>query len=250
MGALKKLRWRTLAVLGVTALVLGSCGDSNVIGSDQDVPSITARGIGEVTGIPDTVVIVLGVETQAPEAADALSRNNQSSAAVIEELRGAGVEDEDIQTSQFSIVPRFGDADREPGLPPQPDPGGTIIGYTVTNLVTARMSTETNAGELIDAAAAAAGDDIRVQSVGFEIDDKGSLYAEARTDAIERAREQAEQLADAAGVQLGRIRSINESSTGGFPPMPRTEAFDQGAALQPGSQELTLEVEVVYEISD
>lgn len=249
-------RWRVLPVLVLAALVMAGCTDSTVIGSGEDLPSITARGVGEVTGIPDTVVIVLGVETQAPQAADALARNNESSEAVIQELRDAGVEEEDIQTSQFSISPRFGERDGlSPDFPVPPGPTGEIVGYTVTNLVTARMSSESNAGELIDAAAQAAGDDIRVQSVRFEIDDKGPLFAEARADAVERAREQAEQLAQAAGVELGEVRSITESSTG-EPPMPlfaRTgpEAADAslGVNLQPGSQELTLQVEVVYGIS-
>ncbi len=254
-----KRRWRILAALGVAALVLSGCTGSTGIGSDQGPPSITARGVGEVTGVPDTVIVVLGVETQAAQAADALASNNESSAAVIDELKSAGVADEDIQTSQFSISPVFGE-DRQVApdlpIPPPPGPRGDIVGYTVTNLVTARISTDANAGDIIDAAAEAAGDDIRVQSVRFEIDDKSGLYAEARADAVERAREQAEQLAEAAGVELGDVRSITEESTGGFPPMPRAE-FDQalgggagGPGFEPGSEELTLQVEVVYEISN
>ncbi|MBW3591029.1 MAG: SIMPL domain-containing protein [Actinobacteria bacterium] len=253
-----KRRWGILAVLGVTALVLSGCTDSTVIGSEEDLPSITARGVGEVTGVPDTVIVVLGVETQASQAADALASNNESSTAVIDELKSAGIANEDIQTSQFSISPVFGEErEASPGLPPPPPgPRGDIVGYTVTNLVTARISTDANAGDIIDAAAEAAGDDIRVQSVRFEIDDKSGLYAEARADAVERAREQAEQLAEAAGVELGDVRSITEQSTGGFPPMPRAE-FDQGLGggvggpgFEPGSEELTLQVEVVYEISN
>lgn len=253
-----KRRWRILAVLGVTALVFSGCTDSTVI-PEEDLPSITARGVGEATGVPDTVIVVLGVETQASQAAEALASNNESSAAVIDELKSAGVADEDIKTSHFSISPVFGD-DREvpPDLPPPPDGRrGEITGYSVTNLVTARISTDdADAGDLIDAAAEAAGDDIRVQSVRFEIDDTSGLYAEARADAVERAKEQAEQLAESAGVELGDVRSITEESTGGFPPIPRAE-FEHGIGggaggpgFEPGSQELTLQVELVYEISN
>lgn len=236
-------RWGFAALLVATALIAAGCSDSTVVGSKQDVPSITARGVGMVSGVPDTVVIVLGVETEAPQASEALSRNNQSSAAVMQELTDAGVAEEDIQTSQFSIHPRYDDE------------GRTITGYMVTNLITARVGTDSDAGELIDAAAAAAGNDIRVQSVHFEIDDKGELFAQARADAIERAKEQAEQLADAAGIELGSVRSITESSIGSQPPIPflsRTgdAAFaEQAVNLAPGTQELTLEVEVIYEIS-
>jgi uncharacterized protein YggE len=104
---------------------------------------------------------------------------------------------------------------------------------------------------LIDAAAGAAANDVRVQSVRFEIDDEGSLFAEARADAVKQARTQAEQLAEAAGVELGEVRSITESSTETPPgpfPMGRTDDLSSSVPLQPGSQELTLEVQVVYDI--
>ena len=92
---------------------------------------------------------------------------------------------------------------------------------------------------------------MRVQSVQFEIDDESSLFAEARADAVKQARTQAEQLAEAADVELGEVRSIVESSVGGTPPPPllgRTEDAIGSVPLQPGSQELTLEVQVVYDI--
>lgn len=233
-------RWTVGAAMGAAVLLLAGCSGSTVVGSEEKVPSITARGIGRVTGVPDTIVLTMGVETRAQEASAALQRNNERTSAVMEQIRQAGVEQEDIQTSQFSINPQFDDE------------GRVIDGYVVTNLVTARMSTEDDAGALIDAAAEAAGNDVRVQSVRFEIDDKGDLFARARADAVERAREQAEQLAEAAGVDLGDVRSITESSTVN-PPIPfmaRTgpESLDAGVPLSPGSEEITLEVEVIYEI--
>ncbi len=76
------------------------------------------------------------------------------------------------------------------------------------------------AGGIIDAAAQAVGDAVRVQSLQFAIDDDSKLLADARTAAVRKAQEQAKQLADAAGVALGTIRSINETSTGQQPPSP------------------------------
>lgn len=233
---------KAVVAAGVAAAVLlAGCSSGVARSGEKDSPSITARGIGRVTGIPDTVVVTLGVESQGAEASQALSGNNERTNALIEILKQAGVAEEDIRTSQFSIFPRY---DNE---------GRSITGYMVTNLLTARVSDSTDAGAIIDAAAAAAGNDVRVQSVMFEIDDKGSLYADARADAVAQARAQARQLADAAGVDLGGVRSIIESSISSPPipfPMPRTDAFsaEAGVPLQPGSEELTLEVEVIFEI--
>ena len=72
-------------------------------------------------------------------------------------------------------------------------------------------------------------------------------------DAVRRAHDQAEQMAKAAGVKLGRVRSITESPASNPQPYP----YAMGAAapmksadtpIQPGTQELTLTVNVVYDI--
>ncbi len=223
-----------VALVAVAALMLGGSANSTGGRADNE-PSITAKGVGRVTGVPDIVVVTLGVES---ESAQALSANNDRTNAVITLLKEAGVADEDVKTSQFSINPRYDDE------------GRAITGYVVTNLLTARLGEGKDPGALIDAAAGAAGNDVRVQSVQFEIDDEGSLYAEARADAVRQAKTQAEQLAEAADVELGEVRSIVESSTQTPPgfPMARTDSLAQGVPLQPGSQELTLEVQVVYDI--
>ena len=231
---------RTVVGVGLVAvLLLGGCTTNNSGGKADDSPSITAKGVGRVTGVPDTVVVTLGVETESGQASEALSANSDRTNAVIRLIKDAGVADEDIKTSQFSINPRY---DFE---------GRAITGYVVTNLLTTRLGEGKDAGALIDAAAGAAGNDVRVQSVQFEIDDEGSLFAEARANAVKQARTQAEQLAEAADVELGEVRSIVELSTETPPgpfPLSRTEDAAGSVPLQPGSQELTLEVQVVYDI--
>lgn len=231
-------RAAAVAAFVFVVVALGGCASGGT-GSDTEPPTITARGIGRVTGVPDTVVITLGVESESAQASEALDRNNERTKAVIDLLKQARVAEEDIQTSQFSINPRF---DNE---------GRAIVGYLVTNLLTARVSDDVDAGALIDKAAQSAENDIRVQSIHFEIDDKGSLYEDARKGAVEDAKKQAEQLAEAAGVELGSVRSITESVTPQPPVpylLPRTDAA-ASVPLEPGSQEITLEVQVVYEIS-
>jgi len=57
-----------------------------------------------------------------------------------------------------------------------------------------------------------AGDEIVVNGPYFSFDDNTRLVAQARTDAVKRARSQAEQLASAAGVEFGDLLSITESA--------------------------------------
>lgn len=229
------------AVLLLGALALTGCSPAPVAAGPGDMPRITARGVGTVTGVPDTLTIVLGVQTRGPSAAGALGDNNTRANALIEVLKGRGVAPADLQTSQLSIYPTFDGV------------SGRITGYEVSNQVTATVRDIGAAGGLIDAAGEAAGDAVRVQSIGFSIDDESAPRAQARADAVRLARAQAEQLAEAAGVGLGGIVSITEVVSA--PPSPiafdaaRPAELAASAPIEPGTQELTVMVEVVYGIN-
>lgn len=143
-------------------------------------------------------------------------------------LKSNGVAAADLQTSQLSVNPTYDSAT------------GRITGYEVTNQVTAKRHDIGAAGGLIDAAGEAAGDAVRVQQLGFSIDD----------DSAVRAQAQAKQMADAAGVRLGRIHSITEVPVNPPSPFYRDPAPAEAATvpIEPGTKELTVMVEVVYDI--
>lgn len=229
----------TLPLLALAALALSGCSSAAAAQPGSAAPpAITARATGTVVAAPDTATVVLGVETRDRSATTALTANSDRANAVIGVLQGAGVAPADIRTSQLSVSPTTA-----------PETG-RITGYEVSNQVTATLHDIAAAGTLIDQAAAAAGDAIRVQSIQFSIADESAARADARADAVRRALTQAQQLADAAGVGLGPVRSIVEVS--GQPPMPyRADAgvAQKAMPLQPGSQELSVTVEVVHDIA-
>lgn len=200
---------------------------------------ITVRGVGEVTGTPDTVTIVLGVETRAASASEALASNNTKASAVIAMLKNKGVTSKDLQTSELSITPTY---NKE-----------TITGYRVTNALTVTLHDMAGAGPIIDAALSTAGDAIRVNQLGFSIGDDSTLRASARADAVRKAKAQAQQMADAAGIGLGSVVSIAESPRNVSPVMASAARMaDRAAASMPveaGSQDLTVTVEMVFAIS-
>jgi hypothetical protein len=230
-------------MLALGALTLTACasGSSPAAGTGgADVPGITARGVGTITGTPDIVTVVLGVQTQGPSAQGALDANTRQATALINMLKSKGVADADLQTSELSVNPSYNPSN------------GQISGYEVTNQVTATLHNVAGAGAIIDAAGDAAGDAVRVQQLSFSIDDDSALRAKARADAVKQAQTQARQLADAAGVRLGKVRSITEAA-GGPPPSPLyKQSMDAAGAapvpIQPGSQQLSVSVEIVYDI--
>ncbi|MBW0090995.1 SIMPL domain-containing protein [Pseudonocardia sp. KRD-184] len=230
----------TLTAVALALALAGCAAPATATGPAAAPPGISARGVGTVSGTPDTVTVVLGVATNGPAAAAALKDNTARATALIEVLRGSGVAPEDLRTSGLSIYPTYAD-------------GGTISGYEVSNQVTAVLRDLAGAGALIDAAAQAAGDAVRVQQITFSLDDDAEQRAAARADAVRRAEAQIAEMAQAAGASPGGLLSITEIPVEAGPqPFAAADgaAAEQASAvpLLPGTQDVTVVVEVVRAI--
>ena len=212
----------------------------SVAAAPADAHTIAVRGVGKASGTPDTLTVVIGVSTQDASAKAALEANNAKAAALIALLRKNGVDPKDLQTRQLSINPTYNDK------------SATISGYQVDNVVQVRLHDIAGAGTLLDAAAGAVGNAVRVQQIGFSVGDDSAVRAQARAQAVNQAKAQAAEIAKAAGVTLGRIRSITEVGDAGYPvsyDMSPAAGAASSVPLQPGQQELTVAVDLVYEMS-
>lgn len=201
--------------------------------------TVVATGVARVQGVPDVLTMTLGVTSRGRTVGEALDRNTAAASKVMEVLTDGGVDKKDIQTSSFSIGPTYDDH------------SGDLNGYQVSNQVTVRLRELAKAGGLIDKAAGAGGDDVVMQGVSFGFDDASDLVAQARAEAVKRARSQAEQLARAAGVELGEVRTITESSMDVGPvitPEAATKSQADSVPISPGSEEVAVQVSIVYAI--
>jgi uncharacterized protein YggE len=238
---------RSLLVAGAAAvLLLGvACTPTTevtVAGDAQTSQGIAVSGQGTVSVTPDLAVINLGVEVSAATVADARGQAADAMQAIQDAITGLGVEERDIQTQYFNIYPQYSYAD---------DKAPTITGFTVSNQSSVKVRNLDNVSAVLDAAIDAGGDAVRVNGISFTVEDPEEHLADARREAVENARAHAEVLADAAGVTLGDAISINESIGGGVGPYPAFErSADAGGAtpVNPGEQELTISVSVVYGI--
>jgi uncharacterized protein len=204
---------------------------------------IAVSGTGRVVVQPDIAIIDLGVETQGATVAEAREAAAQAMSSLRAAVIGEGVAERDIQTQWFNIYPQYSYSERDA---PQ------IIGFVVSNQVQVRVRNIDTASAVLDAAIDAGGDAVRVNGMRFTVDEPEQHLAAAREDAIHDARERAETLAAAAGVTLGSPRTINESFNG-MPPMPFPEFARDGLGgastpLDPGEQQLTVTISVVYDI--
>jgi uncharacterized protein YggE len=244
-----------VATVGAAASLAGCGGNSSKPAADAALaaatssgaagttgPTINVAGHGEVDGTPDVMTVTMGVQTGDPSAQAALQRNNERAAALIASFKAHGVADKDIQTVDLNVSPTFDDHFH-------------VTGYSASNTVTAKLRDLAKAGSVIDAAAITAGEDVRLQGVTFSIDNTSSLVAQARADAVKDAVAQAKQLAAAAGVTLGPIRTIDDTGTNLPQPLYynslKAAVGDTSAAVpvQPGSQQLSVDVTVVFDIA-
>jgi uncharacterized protein YggE len=201
--------------------------------------TVNVSGNGQVSAQPDIAVVRLGVQTEAEEAATALTENSQQMQALVDVLKGVDIPAEDIQTQTVRLYPRYEDKPSDGGQP-------GIIGYTATNVVEVRLRDLEAIGGILDAAVQAGGN--RIEGIRFEVSDPAPYLDQAREAAWNDAQHRAEQLADLAGAELGEVLTINASGRG---PQPVVEqAVTAGAAppvpVEPGSQTIEVDLQVTW----
>lgn len=179
--------------------------------ASDGAPGISVSGNGTLQVEPDTAIVSLGVEARAVTVAAARDAAATAMTGVIDAIKAQGVADNDIQTTGFSVQPQY-------VYTQVTDKLGTyqrsqIIGYIVTNSITATVRDLTKVPAVIDDASAKAGDLIRVNSVSFSLSNPGQYGDQVRKLAAQDAKAKAQLYADAMGVQLGSLVSLTETST-------------------------------------
>ena len=120
------------SLLAASAMTAAVALTSPALAGEHAMPrTISLSGHGEVRLAPDTAIVNLGVASQAPAAKDALAANTTAMQSVFAALKAAGIEDKDVQTSNFMVQPRYNFQD---GKAPE------LVGYDVSNNVTVRFS--------------------------------------------------------------------------------------------------------------
>ena len=204
--------------------------------------TITIQGKGSIKAAPDKVSVSAGVETEAPNAKDALARNTAAMTKVVDALKAADIDPKEIQTTNFSISPRY--ENRDDGK------SARIIGYTVSNAVYVTTHDIGKLGTILDQLVSAGANSIG--GISFDIDKPDELENEARKAAMANATAKAKLYVEAAGAELGPVMTIAEQ--GGY--MPRSMAaapmMEATAAkpvpIEPGTQNVDIEVQVTWEL--
>jgi uncharacterized protein YggE len=197
---------------------------------------VTVVGSGQVVGAPDLLRISFGVEHTAPDVASAIARVGERTDAVIAALRGQGVAESQLGTSAVNAYQEF--KGMEADAP-----------YRASHTITVVTKDLTGFGRLLNAAVDAAGNNLGLHGLEFDIEDKTELLTQARELAFQQAKAKAQHLATLAGFSLGSVSAISETQAH-FPFVAQSASLggklDAGVTIVPGGQEVQVALQVHF----
>jgi hypothetical protein len=204
----------------------------------QQQPAITVIGEAQKSVAPDIAQIEAGVSNMAKTARAAAEANNNAMGKVLLELKGAGLDAKDYQTSRLSIQPQY--ASNRPGP-------SEINGYLASNFVTVQVRDIARVAGLVDTLVVAGANEIR--GISFRVANPSKVLDDIRAEAIADAKRKAEIYARAAGVTLGAPLAISEDASPGVAPMRKmATSFAAGAPVAAGEETLSMTVVVSWSI--
>jgi uncharacterized protein YggE len=201
-------------------------------------------GRATVETAPDLVTVRVGVQSRATTPTAALDQNSAVARKIIDFAKTFGVQERDLQTDAVNLTQMFKSV-REPNGNMRQEPDG----YQATNMVRVTLRDLPRLGafmrQVLDQGAT------NINSVFFGLSDPEKAAEEARTKAVENAVRQAQGLASAAKVKLGRILDIAYPAGAGFAgPMPAEMAAPRAQRMavpvEAGALQVTADVEIVW----
>lgn len=240
-----------LLVAFVALLIIQKAHElQNTFKNSKPANTISVSGEGKVSTTPDLATVNIGVMSQATTAVDAKNQNNEKINKIISYVKSQGIKDADISTSDLNLYPQQ----------TYPVNGGnpTITGYQQTQTVTVKVhgvdKDQSVLDKILDGVVNNGAN--QVNGVSLSVEDPSALQQKAQVKAIADAKQKAQQLAQEAGLTLGKVVSVSENS-GGLPvPMPYAVGMGGGAMasksiapnIQTGSQEIDEMMTVTYEV--
>lgn len=228
-----------LTLLLAASTVLSACV---TVSPNSNLRTLSVNGQAQVIASPDIAYISIGVHSENANAAEAVAANNAQAQRVIDALKAMGIEDKDLQTTNFSIYPQD-----------EYNPEGQKTGtrFVVDNTVYVTLRDIARVGDILGGAVESGANSI--YGISFDVFDKTSLLTDARNKAIENAKKQANEVASASGITLGPIQSIGFYNTYPTPIFDSKVASGVGAggggiSVSPGQMTFTVDVSVTYEI--
>ncbi|HII16052.1 MAG TPA: SIMPL domain-containing protein [Nanoarchaeota archaeon] len=238
-----------IILLGLVAavVVMAAVKPDNYFTMSPAKDVLTVSGESTVTTAPDKAELYVNVETKAEAADAARGENARVSSAVSAALRSAGLGKDEIETASYNIYPqqRYDEETQE----------YITTGYIARNVFKISTKKLDGLGNYIDTAVAAGANSVDSINFVLSAEKKQEVDREALAKAAGIAKTRAEAMADAAGVNLEKLVSVE----GGSSYAPYMYYRDSGAMsakaesvpteISPQSLEVRATSTLVYQIS-
>lgn len=214
---------------------------------------ITVQGEGEILARPDIGEFSFSVMAEGETATAAQEQSAEAINTILAYLTEAGVAEADVKTENYYLNPKYRYEDAICTINYCPPSNPVIDGYEVSQTVVVKVRELERSGELISGVGERGATNI--SGLQFTIDDETVLKAQAREEAIAKAKEKAEQLADDLGVRIVRMTGFWEEQGGYYPMYDRGyggDMVEQSASAAPqmpvGENTIRSTVSITYEV--
>ncbi len=212
--------------------------------------TFSVDGTADVETKPDVAMFSVSVVTEGGlDVAGLQNQNTEKMNQITQFMKEREVKEKDLKTRDYTVTPRYNNPVCQRGVCPP----ASIVGYTISQSLEVKVRDVAKVGELLSGAVSAGGNS--VSDIKFVLDDDTDAMNDAREQAVKKAREKAQAIADASGFQLGKIVSLYESSNypmaygmGGGAEMSGLKSASVAPTLEPGVTTSTVTINITYEI--
>ncbi len=256
----KYFKWLSVTVLAMLFLFLGAATLHQLQQADGadslNKNTITVSGSGEAVAIPDIATFTFTITKEAKTSDDAQKQVTDISNKILDLVKKNGVAEKDIKTTNYSLYPKYDYPQVVcPAIYPSNCPSGKEVlrGYEISQSFEVKIRDVAKAGEIVSLATGAGATNINGPIFG--VDKEDDVIAEARNEAISKAKAKAESIAKGLGVRLVRVVSFNENDNLYTQPM-MNKAYGMGGGdvavsapqLPTGESKYQRTVQITYEI--
>lgn len=251
---LKSGGWLLVALTILSIVGIVSLGKSwRYIGvgiAPTNVFSVSAES--SIDAKPTGGTITFTQRSDAKTVKEAEEKRNAVVAKALEAVKALGINEKDIKTTSINHMEKYDT--------PQPCYGGfcpasssKVVGYDAYQSITIKVRDTESLSKVVDALRDAGVTQVDGPSFGFEDEELEKFKAQAREDAIAKAKVKADLLAKQLGVEIVRVVSFYENDRNA-PQLAEFKASgmagsDAGRSVIPvGEDKISSSVTITYEI--
>jgi len=245
------MRMKKLVLIPVMLVLIAAIACTASAADVSNDKTISVSGTGKVTSAPDTVIVSIAVETENTDAYKAQQENAEKMNRVTDSLKGMGLTDDEIETTNYYIYSYTSGDDSVFGSKKKI--------YRVTNTIKVESSKVDKAGEIIDTAVSAGANSINYISFTLSDEKSNQLRSQALQAAVAQAGSDADAVASALGVRISGVKSVSVGAS--YTPMSYDNSY-AGYAMEdakmsssvptrvsPGDVDVSASVSIIYLIA-